>query len=260
MLPFFFSITATDAGLIFLDSIDFYINFVFLLLGFFETFGAGWVFGIEEQIEELGTSIVFTYMFANFGSVIIACCIWFGLDSGNEVWAGFLALILCYVAGTGVALFFCSLKIKEDPEKWNWSNIVYATMLKNVMDLREELETISGYMPWAWAFGMKHVIPQILLIAFINLARADNGAGDVQFGNYEGYVTYPYQFLGMVFVVFSFFTIVIGVVLPALFEPFDLTTIDMSPTKDVSKMAAGEEEDGDGDDDDEMEKDEVDEA
>jgi hypothetical protein len=34
----------------------------------------------------------------------------------------------------------------------------------------------------------------------------------------------------------------------------------MSPTKDVSKMAAGEEEDGDGDDDDEMEKDEVDEA
>lgn len=37
------ALTATDAGLIFLDSIDFYINFILLLLGFFETFGAGWV-------------------------------------------------------------------------------------------------------------------------------------------------------------------------------------------------------------------------
>lgn len=33
---------ATDAGLIFLDTIDFYVNFVMLLVGFFETFAAGW--------------------------------------------------------------------------------------------------------------------------------------------------------------------------------------------------------------------------
>jgi solute carrier family 6 GABA transporter-like protein 1 len=42
-------IYATDAGLIFLDTIDFYINFVLLLVGFFETFCCGWMFGIARS-------------------------------------------------------------------------------------------------------------------------------------------------------------------------------------------------------------------
>lgn len=115
-------------------------------MGLAECFGAGWVYGIEKQIDELGASIVFTYMFTNFGSVILACCLWFGLDNDNEVWAGFVALIGCYLAGTAATLFFCSMKISQDPEKWTWSSIMYAVGLQNVMELREELESICGYM------------------------------------------------------------------------------------------------------------------
>lgn len=72
-----------------MDTIDFYINFVLLLIGFFETFGAGWVYHIEDTIANLGPEVVFTYMFTNFGSVVIACGLWFGL-SDNAVWGGFL--------------------------------------------------------------------------------------------------------------------------------------------------------------------------
>jgi SNF family Na+-dependent transporter len=44
----------TDAGLNWLDVIDYYINFVMTLVGFLECFGAGWVYGIEEQIKNVG--------------------------------------------------------------------------------------------------------------------------------------------------------------------------------------------------------------
>jgi len=44
----------TDAGLNWLDVIDYYINFVMTFVGFLETFGAGWVYGIEKQIENVG--------------------------------------------------------------------------------------------------------------------------------------------------------------------------------------------------------------
>ena len=63
---------ATDAGLIFLDTIDYYINFVMLLVEGTECFAAGWIYNIEEQVDNLGASIVFSYMTTIFGSVILA--------------------------------------------------------------------------------------------------------------------------------------------------------------------------------------------
>jgi SNF family Na+-dependent transporter len=55
LLSFFLSIMyCTDAGLNWLDVIDYYINFVMTLVGFLETFGAGWVYGIEDQIQKVG--------------------------------------------------------------------------------------------------------------------------------------------------------------------------------------------------------------
>jgi len=234
---------ATDAGLFFLDAVDYYINYTLLIMGLAETFGAGWIFGIEKQIEEIGSSIVFTFMLTNFGSVILACCLWFGLDSDNQVWAGFVALIGCYAAGVAVTLFFCSMKIKQDPEKWNWNSIIYAVGLSNVMSLREELESICGYMPWIWAFMMKHFIPQVLVILFFNQSWADNGAGKPMLGNYEGYENVPYQMTGIIILVFTFMLVAVGAVVPALFEPFDLTTVDLSPSKNIAADSDGSNDD-----------------
>jgi SNF family Na+-dependent transporter len=56
LISFLLSIMyCTDAGLNWLDVIDYYINFVMTLVGFFETFGAGWIYGIENQIKSVGS-------------------------------------------------------------------------------------------------------------------------------------------------------------------------------------------------------------
>ena len=88
----------TDAGFIFFDVVDYYVNFILILVGFFEVFGAGWIFGIEEQIEKIGKIPVFLYMFTIFGSLTFASIFWLGLND-NQVWAGFVALIVSYIAG-----------------------------------------------------------------------------------------------------------------------------------------------------------------
>ena len=44
-------IYATDAGLIFLDTFNFYIDFVLLLMGFLETFCLGWMFGSKSRLQ-----------------------------------------------------------------------------------------------------------------------------------------------------------------------------------------------------------------
>jgi solute carrier family 6 GABA transporter-like protein 1 len=210
---------ATDAGLFFLDSVDFYVNFVFLMTGFFETLGAGWIYDIQGQIESLGAPAVFTYMFTHFGSIIIACGLWFGLNNEHQVWAGFLGGFLCFGAGCTATFYFLSQQRAHNPERWNsWSDIIYELCLGNVMRLRSELSSVVGYLPWIWAFAMKNMIPQILLILFINLAQSKNADGESLFGHYEGYVSWPYQVLGILIVAFACSCVLVGIVSPKVFE------------------------------------------
>ncbi len=240
-------IYATDAGLIFLDTIDFYINFVLLLTGFFETFGAGWVYGIEKQIASLGPDVVLVYMFTNFGSVIVASGIWFGVDPKNATWGGFLAFFLCYFAGIGVTAMMLSKKIAQEPGTWNWKTILYELCLKNVMDLRQELSDVVGYMPWLWAFGLKNLIPHILLLLFINLAQSTNAKGESLFGHYGEYIPWPFQVLGILCVVFAGFLILVGIAMPVVYEPYDIpynkaleaTKAEKLPEKEVDGMESG---------------------
>ena len=82
IMAFLFSLMyATDAGLIFLDAVDYYvsglagscwyasyfltrpkINFVMLLVGCFECFAVGFIYRIEDQIASLGAEVVFSYI------------------------------------------------------------------------------------------------------------------------------------------------------------------------------------------------------
>ena len=187
-------IYATDAGLIFLDTIDFYVNFVMLLVGFFETFAAGWMFGLEEQVARLGPTIVFVYMFTNFGSVILASGLWFGLKQ-NAVWGGFVGLIGSYLVGMTIVYFLLKKKMAEEPNKWTWKSIIYELTFRNVIDLKNQLSTVVGYVSTVWAVAMRQLIPHLLLLLFINLASADNDDGESLFGHYGGYVMWPFQVL-----------------------------------------------------------------
>jgi solute carrier family 6 GABA transporter-like protein 1 len=215
-------IYATDAGLIFLDTVDFYINFVLLMIGFFETFGAGWVYGIEDQIRSLGAPMVAAYLLTNFTSIFVACGLWFGLKD-NAVWGGFLGLFLVWFTGILVVFFMMRQKMAEESDKWTWSSIIYELCFSNVFAMRNELVDIVGYIPRLWALGLKYFIPQILLILFINLARSTNEDGELLLGHYGGYVTWPFQVLGMLCVAWVFIILLVGFASPGLFERADVS-------------------------------------
>jgi len=176
---FLFSLLyATDTGLLWLDLIDYYINFMLLLVGFMETFSAGWMYGLDKQIEKAGVISSYSYTFASFGSAVLASGIWFGL--GNT-WAGFVAWIVFYLVFTGIAI----MKLETGTVREG----IYVLGFENVMDLRAELEPVIGWVPIVWCFLIKHFIPQVLLILFVNGASAkiDTPDGPVsKFGHYEG--------------------------------------------------------------------------
>lgn len=75
---------------------------------------------------------------------------------------------------------------------------------------------------WIWAFALKNLIPQILLILFINLCQSENDAGDPLFGNYEGYINWPFQVVGILCVAFAGCLILVGLAMPVLYEPYDI--------------------------------------
>merc|ERR1711862_570108 len=233
----------TDAGLFFLDVVDFYINFIMILIGFFECFAAGWMFEIDEQIEALGKPIVYLYIFSTFSSVIIASILWFAVDNiKNNMLAGFIALIVIYM--TGMIGVFTMLAKKKKERNFTWSSILHQLMFRNVFELRDQLSKSGvGYLPPIWCILIKHVIPALLLILFVNLAGAkDTSSGLPLFGNYSGYVTYPYQFLGILIVAFTLFLMTLGFIRPVTYDIL-ADYEDESTLKD--KMASGNNNDDD---------------
>ena len=137
---FCFSILyCTDTGLSFLDVVDFYINFVMLLVGFFETFGAGWYYDIMVQIERFGRHAVLSFFTANFGSVLVTCSLWFGLKK-NAVLGGFLALILLYLSGVAVTWHFLKKVVATDKDKkWTMKRIMWELYFGNIVALRDRM-------------------------------------------------------------------------------------------------------------------------
>lgn len=214
---------ATDAGLIFLDSVDYYINFVIIFVGFVKCVAAGWVYKIETQIECLGPKIVFVYITTTFGSVLLACAMWFGV--GNAA-AGFFGLVISYAMGIAYVGYLMSKKKQED-QTLTWSDMLFDLTMGNVMKLREDLVSSVGHIPVAWAFLIRHFIPQVLLILFFLGADAttiDEEGNEVKvFGSYGGYAT-TYQVLGILTVVFAGFLVVSSLVFPNLYEA--LETVD----------------------------------
>ena len=97
--------------------------------------------------------------------------------------------------------------------------------MENVILLKDRLSTHINPLPLIWAFMIKHVLPFILLMCFINLCAsktADRGESSSSsssvFGNYGGYVMVPYQMIGMAFVVLALVIFLGGVVTPRFYH------------------------------------------
>ncbi|CAB9501948.1 chloride-dependent neutral and basic amino acid transporter B [Seminavis robusta] len=212
---------ATDAGLNFLDIIDFYINFVMLIVGFFECFAAGWVYGIEKTVAKCGAPAVGAYMTANFAGLFIACGIWFGVDEG-AVWKGIIALLVWYNVFLGISVVLLQNFIKSSGEELSLSEGLWALTFENIFDLKERIRPVTQNIPGIWCILIKQFIPHILIILFINLAQSETDEGLPIFGNYGGYADKPYQVMGILTFVVVVFCFTLGFVLPQAYAPLAL--------------------------------------
>ncbi len=131
----------------------------------------------------------------------------------------------------------------------------------NILHLRDRIQPVIGTVPFVWCLLMKHFIPQILIILFINLAQTDNGIdGTPKFGNYGGYETRPFQVLGMLCFFFALFLFVNGLIFPDLYAPLAVPQVKEAEedytTTPAAKDAAGAENEKGASDSEEREEEE----
>lgn len=212
----------TDSGLVFLDTIDYYVNFMMILVGFMECFAIGWIYGIESQISALGWMPVVAYMAATFGPVCLASGLWFGANS-DEIMKGFVSLVVSYVV-LMMGVFYLCYRAKSFLDI-TWRRILVELFMGNVLKLRKDLVGVIRYIPLLWFFMVRHLLPQLLLVLFANLATSDNGEdGRRKFGHYGAFPR-GFQIIGICVFVVACAIIFVGAVYPRAYVCFDRSLI-----------------------------------
>jgi len=207
----------SDAGLTFFQTVNFYVNYVIIMISFCKTFSAGWIYGLENQLSTFGSKIVYAYMLTSFGPLIIACMIWFWTPN-NTVVIGFVLWIVLYVIG----IIKCAIEIKglveHNPNlEFTLNSAVFELVMGNILQLKHTLESSVGGIPTMWPYLVKHFIPQVLIILFFNLTGSRNELGEPMFGHYEAY-PFPYQCIGIFLVLLVFLVFLMGLKHPDSFQ------------------------------------------
>lgn len=222
----------TDTGLLFLDTTDFYVNFMMLLVGFFETFAVGWVYSVEEQVARLGAAPVLAFAAATFGPLSLASGFWFGSETKGAL-KGFIALGAGYLVLLGGTLVLLQRAISSRKDDGlTWGSALGELLMGNVLRFRADVGGVVRYIPWAWCVLVRHFIPPALLVLFANLAAADTAAGKPKFGNYEGFKT-GYQAVGIGVFALSLGVVVLGLVFPRAYACFDVSDFGARKGKDA---------------------------
>ena len=219
---------ATDSGIYFLDSIDFYVNFCMLFVGCMECTAVGWFFGREEQYQAFGKKAVYIYMASTLMSVVVAIVFLFGIQ--HRIVALFVGLgvfISVYAAGLVLAVrafreherVILVYKQQLFNPQTDWQ-VAKDLMMHNMYELRTELqETVVKFPLWVCCM-IKHFIPQILLVLLVNLAVAKKKNGLSLFGHYGGYPFWPFQVLGIGVVLLSVSIVAFGLLRPDILDYF----------------------------------------
>jgi len=203
----------TDAGLFFLDVIDFYINFVMLLVGFLESFGAAWAYGILEQYRSVGVKPTISYMMANFVPVIVMIGF---MASKYDIWVAYVSTIIFWLAGMLVTHFLLVQRMERQPGRWTYRSIWFECAFGNISRLRDQIQPVIGYVPFIWAILIKNFVPHACILLFFNLLLAPKGQGA---GTYGDYAIKPYQLLGLLTFIFAIFLFFVGLLVPDVYEP-----------------------------------------
>ena len=230
------------------------MNYIVLFLGFCKSINTGWIYNMKQQVHNLHGkwNIVYMYFGTTFCSFLFASLVWFGVK-GNTFWLGLFSLIVIYGSGICYCLYNLQNLINED-NSISMKFLRNELLMGNILELRSELSssgvvdgTNNGYnLPWIWALLMKHFIPQALLVLFINLFFEQTEYGNIEFGNYNQYQTWPFQVVGVSTVLCVMGMVFIGVLNSKI---YDFLITDPSLLKKI-RTGTGliDEEVGDDDD------------
>merc|ERR1712232_977062 len=116
------------------------------------------------------------------------------------------AMGISFVVGMGLVLYLMKKRMPSS-DYWSWRSTFYDLTFRNMIDLRDDLASVVGYIPMIWAVLIKFVIPPVLIIVFSLGCASKTDAGDTEFGHYGGYST-SFQLLGILAVVFVVFVFV----------------------------------------------------
>merc|ERR1711907_794228 len=206
---FLFSILyCTDSGLYFLDVIDFYVNFVMLLVGFLEAFGAAWACGILDQYSTVGVKATLSYMMANFVPILVV-----SFSYSSKAWVSFVAAIGVGVFGLAVTHYFLVKRMARQPGRWTLRSIWFECAYGNICRLWKQITPVIGNIPFIWVILIKNFVPQACIWLFFNLLTSSKGAG-----HYGDYPIRPYQILGLLCFILAIFLFFIGLLVPEVYE------------------------------------------
>jgi hypothetical protein len=207
-----------------------------LLVGFLEAFGASWANGIIDLYKSIGVKATLSYMGANFIPVLVACGLWFSGDSNPiKVWSGFIALFTGCFVGLLVTHFYLMRQMRKFPERWkSVKSMWWECAFGNICRLRDQIQPVIGHIPFIWVILIKNFVPHVLIVLFLNLCAAENGAGN--YGNYE---IRPYQILGLLTFIFAIFLFFIGLLVPEIYEPLALPQTKDYSNKDLEEHLFG---------------------
>jgi hypothetical protein len=137
------------------------------------------------------------------------------------MWGGFVGPIMSYIVGIAVTYFLLKKGSAKMPDKWTWKSILYELTFCNVMEMQEQFSVdVVCYTSTCWACVLWQLIPYLLLICFINLARSDNQECQSFFGNYADFVSWPFQVLGILCVACAAFLFLVALATPKANEDF----------------------------------------
>ena len=123
------------------------------------------------------------------------------------------------IYGSGSWYCWQNLKALAEADKsLSMSFLRNELLMGNVLELRNEVSKSVGYLPWTWALLMKHVVPQTLLVLFFNLFFCKTDYGNIEFGNYSGYMTWPFQVVGVCSALLVFGVVLGGALDASLFD------------------------------------------
>lgn len=234
---------ATDTGMSWVETIDFYVKYAMVIVGILETFSVGWIYGIEKQSRRIGWKPTIAFMFATFGPLVFACGLWFGLDR-ETYWKGLVALFASYISMLGIVMFLVQREIRiRGSQKLNWKEAITELYVGNLATLQQTLFGTVGNIPFVWFILIKHFVPAVLVIVLAGISSGDinialsvfaesPSSATKTFGNF-GMFPVAYQIVGVSIFVAAMALFVIGVVLPGTYAFFDNINANTEVVDDV---------------------------